>query len=111
LFIQGRLDTLIISGGENIYPQEIEGYLQTYPQISEACVVGVPDETYGTRPVAFIRCPQHIVADTESIRDYLRKYLPSYKIPDYFLPWPDETYSLKPDRQKLRQLAMKILAK
>ncbi|MEN6462407.1 MAG: fatty acid--CoA ligase, partial [Syntrophomonas sp.] len=63
LFFKGRLDDMIISGGENIYPQEIEEVLLTHPQVNDAAVVGFPDERWGEKIVAFI------VAETSKLDD------------------------------------------
>jgi O-succinylbenzoic acid--CoA ligase len=55
LFVLDRRDDLIISGGENVFPAEIEGVLLTHPGVAEAAVIGVPDARWGAVPVAFVR--------------------------------------------------------
>ena len=55
LYVLGRKDNMIISGGENISPEEIEQVLHTFPEVHESIVVPVPDSRFGQRPVAFIR--------------------------------------------------------
>ena len=79
LYLVSRLSELIISGGENIYPAEIEHVLVQLPEISEAAVVGLSDATWGQVPVAYLVLNQHTsVAQIEAI---LRKQLAKYKLP------------------------------
>lgn len=100
LQVLGRLDHVLISGGENIQPEEIEALLLSQPGIRQALVVGVPDPRWGQRPVAFLEG----VWDTETLRQNLREQLPAFKIPDAFWPWPSQQ-GLKPSRQALTQQA------
>lgn len=87
LHILGRLDNMFISGGENIYPEEIERALCTLDSVIDAVVVPVDDDMYGQRPVAFIR-PAGELPTPETLRAYLKFTLPSFKIPDAVHRWP-----------------------
>jgi O-succinylbenzoic acid--CoA ligase len=100
--IQGRKDSMFISGGENIQPEEIEKVLQGFDGIEQAVVVPRKDEEFGIRPVAFIRrrgrdSEDFSVAD---IRAFLRQYLPGFKVPVCFYPWPEE---LAHEKMKVRR--------
>ena len=70
--ITGRLKDMIIRGGENIYPREIEEFLYTHPQIDDVQVVGVPDERFGEEVMAWVRLKPDADATEESIRDFCR---------------------------------------
>lgn len=82
LYIKGRLDDMIISGGENIYPQEVEGILLAHPQVNDAAVVGLPDERWGQIVVAFI------VPENSQVDDYMLEQfcLTSPKLPRFMRP-------------------------
>lgn len=109
LIVLGRKDNMFISGGENIHPEEIEGLLNSMPEIEEAAVVPRPDPEFGARPVAFVRWRSAPLADGE-IRDRLARLLPKYKIPDAFYEWPpDLPARLKLDRQALKARAEEAL--
>lgn len=75
----GRRHELIISGGLNIYPREIEELLESYPGIQEAAVVGLPHREWGEVPVAHLVCNAEI--DDESVSAYCRQQLASFKVP------------------------------
>lgn len=81
--IVGRLKDMIIRGGENIYPREIEDFLYTHPKVSEVQVIGVPDEKYGEAVCAWIRLREGHTASSEEIREYCRGQIATYKIPLY----------------------------
>ncbi len=86
--IAGRMDGLIISGGENIQPQEIElALFECFPLV-EAIVVGVPDKTYGSRPAAFLKWTNK-KTNVKKIRERLGSRLAPFKIPDHFWDWPE----------------------
>ena len=107
----GRKDNMLISGGENIFPEEIESYLMQLSYVESAIVVGIKDKEFGERPVAFVKCVNELGFDqfTDRLKTELGKNLPRYKIPVEFLNWPEQAVngSLKPDRQKLSRLAQK----
>lgn len=82
--ITGRLKDMIIRGGENVYPKEIEDVLYTHPAILDAQVVGIPDETYGEEAAAFIRLKQGRTVTIETLTSYCQSQMARYKIPKYF---------------------------
>ena len=107
----GRKDNMLISGGENIFPEEIESYLMQLSCVETAIVVGIKDKEFGERPVAFVKGSNGLKFSKFSgrLKKELEKNLPRYKIPVKFLNWPRQALngSLKPDRQKLTRLAQK----
>ena len=110
LNILGRIDNMFISGGENIHPQEIELALLNHPLVEEAIVVGVPDATWGERPVAFVRMMDSKATNEGELKEYLNLMLPRFKIPYRFFDWPDQIVSgLKPSRAYIRQRAEGLL--
>ena len=81
--IVGRLKDMIIRGGENVYPREIEEFLHTHPMVSDVQVIGVPDAKYGEEVCAWIRLREGHAVTAEDIREYCRGQIASYKIPRY----------------------------
>ena len=81
--IVGRLKDMIIRGGENIYPREIEEFLHTHPKVSEVQVIGVPDKKYGEEVCAWIRLRQGHTATEDEIRDFCRGQIATFNIPRY----------------------------
>ena len=81
VFIVDRKSNLIISGGENIYPAEIEAFLNQHRQITEACVVGIPDEEWGEKVVSMIEGE----VTEKKIRDYCKDKLVGFKIPKHIV--------------------------
>ena len=81
--ITGRLKDMIIRGGENIYPREIEEFLYTHPQIADVQVIGVPDERFGEEVMAWVMLRPDATATTDEIRDYCRGRIAHYKVPRY----------------------------
>ena len=79
--IVGRLKDMIIRGGENIYPREIEEFLHTHPKVSDVQVIGVPDKKYGEVVCAWIRLRQGHNATEDEIRDFCRGQIATFKIP------------------------------
>jgi acyl-CoA synthetase (AMP-forming)/AMP-acid ligase II len=82
LFIEGRADDTIIRGGENIAPAEIEEVLYAHPAVSEACVVGVPDDEWGQRIVAVVVLRLGFTASAPELQDAVRQELRGSKTPD-----------------------------
>ena len=110
LTVTGRKDRMFISGGENIYPEEIEKAILSMGFIEQVCVVPVPDEAMGQRPVAFIKTPQQ-PPKAETLRSYLQTCLERFKIPIAFLPWPrSAAETLKPDSRFFQQIASETMA-
>ena len=106
--IVGRSKDLIIRGGENIYPREVEEFLYTHPGIIDVQVVGVPDARYGEEIAAFVivRAPGTI--DHEAVREFCHTRIAHYKIPRYVIP-VDEfpmTITGKIQKFKLRDQAI-----
>lgn len=83
LKITGRSKDMVIRGGENIYPVEIENYLYTHPQIQEAQVFGIPDDRFGEEVCAWIRPHEGEALSEEDVKAYCRGTLAHYKIPRY----------------------------
>ncbi|WGL52850.1 AMP-binding protein [Nocardioides sp. BP30] len=84
--IVGRIKDMVIRGGENIYPREIEEFLYTHPDIEDVQVVGVPDERYGEELCAWIRLRAGApLIDAEAVRAFATGRLAAYKIPRYVL--------------------------
>jgi fatty-acyl-CoA synthase len=82
--ITGRIKDMVIRGGENVYPREIEEFLYTHPDILDAQVIGVPDERYGEELMAWIRLrPGAEEITVESLREFCANKLAHYKIPRY----------------------------
>jgi fatty-acyl-CoA synthase len=81
LFIDGRDDEMIISGGENVFPREVEELLGEHPAVLEAACIGVPDPQFGQRLVAFVVLEDGAEIDAEAIKQYVREHLARYKVP------------------------------
>lgn len=109
--ITGRLKDMIIRGGENIYPREIEEFLYTHPKIKDVQVVGVPSKKYGEEVMAFIQLNPEQTSNDEEIKDFCRGKIARYKIPQYvaFVGSFPTTASGKIQKYKLRELAIEML--
>jgi fatty-acyl-CoA synthase len=83
LNIVGRIKDLIIRGGENVYPREVEEFLYTHPKIRDIQVIGVPDAKYGEEVMAWVQLNPGVSATTEEIREFCRGQIAHYKIPRY----------------------------
>lgn len=83
--IVGRVKDMIIRGGENIYPREIEEYLFQNPKIQEAAVFGIPDEKFGEAVVAWVKLNEGESADAEEIRQFCNEQIAYYKVPKYIV--------------------------
>ncbi len=81
--ITGRLKEMIIRGGENIYPREIEDCIFTHPKVAEVAVFGIPDEFYGEEVAAWIQLHGAETATEEEIRDFCSASLAHFKVPKY----------------------------
>jgi len=81
--IVGRIKDMIIRGGENIYPREVEEFLYTHPAIADAQVIGVPDERYGEELMAQIQPAPGQVLTEDQVRDYCRGKIAHFKVPRY----------------------------
>ncbi|MDO8749038.1 MAG: o-succinylbenzoate--CoA ligase [Candidatus Omnitrophota bacterium] len=94
LTVRGRKDAMFISGGENIFPEEIEYFLRKCALIEDAYVVAHPNQEYGFRPVAFIKIKKNQRLNPLALEKYLSKFLPKFKIPDAFYILPKESVSI-----------------
>ena len=81
--ITGRLKDMVIRGGENIYPREIEEFLYGHPAIEDVTVVGVPDARMGEELCAWVRLRPGMEIDEESLRDFCRGQIARFKIPHH----------------------------
>ncbi|REJ21325.1 MAG: AMP-binding protein [Bacillaceae bacterium] len=110
--ITGRLKDMIIRGGENIYPREIEEFLYQHPKIQDVQVVGVPDEKYGEEVMAWIILKPGQTATAEEVQEFCRGKISRHKIPRYieFTDSYPMTASGKIQKFKLREQAKQILS-
>jgi fatty-acyl-CoA synthase len=83
--IVGRVKDMIIRGGENVYPREIEEYMFQHPKIQEVAVFGVPDERFGEAVVAWIKLREGESLDAEEIRNYCNEQIAYYKVPKHII--------------------------
>jgi acyl-CoA synthetase (AMP-forming)/AMP-acid ligase II len=81
LSIEGRDDDMIVSGGENVFPHEVEDVISDLPKVREAAVIGVPDDSFGQRLRAFVVLDSGATLTEDDIRDAVRSNLARYKIP------------------------------
>jgi fatty-acyl-CoA synthase len=81
LFVDGRDDEMIVSGGENVFPREVEDLLADHESIEEAAVVGVPDEQFGQRLKAFVVLRDGAELSEEDVQQYVKSNLARYKVP------------------------------
>jgi acyl-CoA synthetase (AMP-forming)/AMP-acid ligase II len=81
LFVVGRDDEMIVSGGENVYPIETEKALTTHAAVAEAAVIGVDDAEFGQRLVAFVVVKAGASATPEELKQHVRDNLAGYKVP------------------------------
>ena len=81
--ITGRIKDMIIRGGENVYPREIEEFLYTHPKISDVQVIGVPDRKYGEEICAWVKLKEGETATEEEIKEFCRGKIAHFKIPRY----------------------------
>ena len=109
--ITGRIKNMIIRGGENIYPREIEEFLYTHPKISDVQVYGVPDRKYGEQVMAAIVVKGGASLSEEEVREFCRGKIANYKIPRYvrFVESYPMTASGKIQKFKLREMAIREL--
>ncbi|RQD81601.1 AMP-binding protein [Methanosalsum natronophilum] len=109
--ITGRIKDMIIRGGENIYPKEIEEFLYTVPGIKDAQVVGIPDEKYGEIVGAFVILNDDSDINASDIMDYARTKIARYKVPKHVFIVDEYpmTASGKVQKFKLRELAQELI--
>ena len=108
--IVGRLKDLVIRGGENVYPREIEEFLFSHPKISQVQVFGVPDPRYGEEVAAWIVLKPGAAATEDEIRDHCRAQLAHYKVPRYVRFVPELPMTVTGKAQKFLMRARMIEA-
>jgi fatty-acyl-CoA synthase len=109
--ITGRCKDMIIRGGENIYPKEIEEFLYTYPKVRDVQVIGVPDKVYGEEICACIIPKEGMEIDEAEIKEYVRENMARHKVPKYI--WLMDSFPMtasgKIQKYKLREKAVEAL--
>lgn len=110
--IVGRIKDMVIRGGENVYPKEIEEFLYTHPAIVDVQVTGVPDKKYGEELIAWVKLSARAEEiDAEALRDFCRGKITHFKIPRYF-KFVDEfpmTVTGKIQKFKMREISIEEL--
>ena len=111
LNIVGRIKDMVIRGGENVYPREVEEFLYSYPAVSDVQVIGVPDEKYGEEIMAWVKLRPGAQATSEELAAYCRGKIASYKIPRYwkFVDGFPMTVTGKVQKFKMRESAVEEL--
>jgi len=109
--ITGRIKDMIIRGGENIYPKEIEDFLYTHPGIRDVQVVGVPSREYGEEIMAYIILKEGVTLTEEEVKNFVRSNMARHKTPRYvaFVDSFPMTASGKIQKYKLREMAVQNL--
>ncbi len=110
--IVGRIKDMIIRGGENVYPREIEEFLYSHPAVQDVQVIGVPDERFGEEVMAWVVLKPGAVAAAEEIRDFCRGRIAHFKVPRYvtFTDGFPMTVTGKIQKYKMRETAIKELS-
>jgi fatty-acyl-CoA synthase len=106
--ISGRIKDMVIRGGENVYPREIEEFLYTHPAVKDVQVIGVPDERYGEELCAWVIVREGASLTAEDVRAYCKGKIAHYKIPRYVMfveGWP-MTVSGKVQKYKMRETSI-----
>jgi fatty-acyl-CoA synthase len=109
--IVGRIKDMIIRGGENIYPREVEEFLYTHPEISDVQVIGVPDERYGEELMAMVITREGATLTEEGVREFCRGKIAHFKIPRYvkLVDSFPMTVTGKVQKYKMREVAIEEL--
>jgi fatty-acyl-CoA synthase len=111
--IVGRIKDMIIRGGENVYPREIEEFLHTHPQVADVQVIGVPDERYGEELMAWVVCGPGGSLNEGDLREFCSGRIARYKVPRYFKFVPEfpMTVTGKVQKYKMREDALEELGR
>ena len=109
--IVGRIKDMIIRGGENVYPKEVEAYLLTHPKVNNAQVIGVPDEKYGEAVMAWVKINEGVEITEQELIDYCKGTIAHYKIPKYFkfVEGCPKTVTGKIRKVEMREISIKEL--
>jgi fatty-acyl-CoA synthase len=110
--ITGRLKDMIIRGGENVYPREIEEFLYTHPKVADVQVIGVPDERFVEEVMAWVMLKPGETADEEEIREFCKGKIAHYKIPRYVKMASEfpMTVTGKIQKYRMREMAIEELS-
>jgi acyl-CoA synthetase (AMP-forming)/AMP-acid ligase II len=84
MFVEGRDDEMIVSGGENVFPKEVEDLLSRHDAVSDVAAVGVDDEKFGQRLKAFVVLESGKKATEDDLKSYVKKNLANFKVPREF---------------------------
>jgi len=111
LNIVGRIKDMIIRGGENVYPREIEEFLYSHPAVSDVQVIGVPSERYGEEVMAWVRLREGAQATGEDLETFCRGKIATFKIPRYwkFVDAFPMTVTGKVQKFRMRETAVQEL--
>jgi acyl-CoA synthetase (AMP-forming)/AMP-acid ligase II len=111
-YFVGRVDDMFVSGGENIYPGEVEKMLETHPAIEQSCVIPIDDDIKGQKPVAFVVLRSGAALTDEDVKHYALTHAPAYQHPRFvwFLDALPLSSTNKVDRQQLAAAARTRLA-
>ncbi|MCL2517140.1 MAG: AMP-binding protein [Oscillospiraceae bacterium] len=110
--ITGRIKDMIIRGGENIYPKEIEDFIYTHPKVKDVQVIGVPSKRYGEEICACIIPHDNVIITEDEVKEYVQSHMAKYKTPSYvmFVEQFPMTASGKIQKFKLRETAIETLS-
>jgi acyl-CoA synthetase (AMP-forming)/AMP-acid ligase II len=105
IFLRDRMNDVVISGGFNVYPLEVEKIIGSHPEVLDAAVTSAPDDKWGERVIAFVVSRNPRAFDQESIREHCKRLLAAYKVPKEILLIPEMPLNPngKPDRRQLSQ--------
>ncbi|NLD88588.1 MAG: AMP-binding protein, partial [Clostridiales bacterium] len=109
--ITGRIKDMIIRGGENIYPREIEELYYLHPAVQDVQIVGVPSRKFGEEVMAYIILKENMTATEEEMKEYVFKNMSRHKVPSYvaFVDSFPMTASGKIQKYRLREMAVELL--
>jgi fatty-acyl-CoA synthase len=109
--IVGRAKDMVIRGGENVYPREVEEFLYRHPAVEDVQVVGVPDERYGEELVAWVKLRDGRKVDAVELREFCKGQIAHFKVPRHvlFIEQMPMTVTGKIQKFKLRQMAVEQL--
>ena len=108
LNIVGRIKDMVIRGGENVYPREVEEFLYTHPDVADVQVIGVPDARYGEELMAWVKLREGAAVTEEELRAYCREQIAHFKVPRY-VRFTDDfpmTVTGKVQKFRLREVAI-----
>lgn len=113
LYVETRRNDLIISGGENINPQEVESVILKYPGIEEACVVGIEDKEWGHAVAAALIFKKNAIINIDNLRVFLKEKLPGFKIPKMYYTFDEfpKTSLGKIQKEKVKENIINIIKK